>query len=107
MLKGCGPARPVNSPLSTARRAWTLAWGQSLRLARVRFLIWPASRQVSRRRMAGRELRLGTRSTNMDTLYHTLLVLSSTHPLFTWIQPNGHKSHFPLLNRLPIYDFEL
>ena len=53
--------------LSSLRRASTLAGGQAERLARVRLRTLGPSRQPSRRRTAGGELRLGTTSTYMGT----------------------------------------
>ena len=54
-------------PLSTRRRDSTFSAGQSVRLASVRLRTRPPSRQPSRSRTAGRELRLGTVSTYMGT----------------------------------------
>ena len=62
-------SRPTRgSFLSTRRRASTLAFGHLERLAKVRFLTLPPSRQPSRRRMAGGELRLGTISIYMGMI---------------------------------------
>ena len=62
-------SRPTNgSFLSTRRRASTFAFGHLERLARVRFLTLPPSRQPSRSRMAGGELRLGTVSMYMGMM---------------------------------------
>ncbi len=54
-------------PLRTRRRESTFSAGQSVRLASVRLRTRSPSRQPSRRRTAGRELRLGTVSTYMGT----------------------------------------
>ena len=56
---------------SSLRRVSTLAGGQEERLARVRLRTRLPSRQPSRRRTAGGELRFGTMSTYMGTLYTT------------------------------------
>ena len=62
-------SRPTSgSFLSTRRRASIFLRGPLGRLARVRFLTLPFSRQPSRKRMAGGELRLGTVSTYMGTM---------------------------------------
>src|SRR5436305_8445343 len=49
-------------PFSSVRKPSTRGVGQSDRLAKVRFLTRPLSRKLSRNRMAGGELRLGTAS---------------------------------------------
>ena len=54
-----------SQPSKTARRASTLAGGQWERLAMVRLWTLPFSRKLSRRRIAGGELRLGTTATYM------------------------------------------
>ncbi len=56
-------------PLSRHRKPSTRADGHFARLARVRFLTLPPSRQDSRSRMAGGEDRLGTDSIYMATHY--------------------------------------
>src|SRR5436305_13258771 len=52
-------------PFSSVRKPSTRGVGQSDRLAKVRFLTRPLSRKLSRNRMAGGELRLGTASIYM------------------------------------------
>jgi hypothetical protein len=59
--------RRWTAPLERERCASILWSGQSLRLARVRFLTLPASRYGLRNKTAGGELRLGTRSMYMAT----------------------------------------
>jgi hypothetical protein len=54
-----------DTPFSRVRKPSTRAMGQSERLARVRFLTRPLSRKLSRNRIAGGELRLGTDSIYM------------------------------------------
>ena len=69
----CGSARRMaipssataTPPFSRVRNPSTRVVGQSDRLARVRFLTRPFSRKLSRNRMAGGELRLGTDSIYM------------------------------------------
>jgi len=61
-------SRPTSgSSLRSRRRVSTLPLGHLERLARVRFLTLPFSRQPSRSRMAGGEFRLGTVSIYMAT----------------------------------------
>ena len=61
-------SRPtIGSSLSSRRRESIFPLGHLERLARVRFLTLPFSRQPSRRRMAGGEFRLGTVSMYMAT----------------------------------------
>ena len=67
-------SRPTSgSSLSSRRRMSILPLGHLERLARVRFLTLPFSRQPSRRRMAGGEFRLGTVS-----MYMGIIVLDSS-----------------------------
>ena len=62
-------SRPTSgSSLSSRRRVSIFPLGHLERLARVRFLTLPFSRQPSRRRMAGGEFRMGTVSMYMATM---------------------------------------
>ena len=62
-------SRPTSgSSLSSRRRESIFPLGHLERLARVRFLTLPFSRQPSRRRMAGGEFRMGTVSMYMATM---------------------------------------
>src|SRR5436853_7169144 len=61
------------SSRSTRRKVLILSGGQSERLATVRLRVFWPSRQASRRRTAGGELRLGTTSMYMGALDHTNL----------------------------------
>ena len=70
--------------LSTRRRASILAGGHLERLAMVRFLTFPPSRQPSRRRMAGGELRLGTVSMYMVTDLPDISCNVQRNILVTW-----------------------
>src|SRR5580693_5733910 len=63
--------------LSTLRSASMRASDHSVRLAKVRLRIFLPSRQPSRSKAAGRELRFGTISIYMATQYHLLIALSS------------------------------
>ncbi len=58
------------SPRSTRRSASTFASGQSDRLASVRVLTLPPSRQLSRKSTAGGDERFGTRVTYMNHIDH-------------------------------------
>src|SRR5436305_5212553 len=64
--RSCGETR--GSSCSRRRKASIFSLGQSERLAKVRWLVFLPSRQPSRRRMAGGELRLGTTAIYMRTL---------------------------------------
>ena len=57
------------TPDNAIRSASILSWGQSERLASVRFLTFLPSRHPSRSKTAGREFRLGTVSMYMGTIY--------------------------------------
>src|SRR5215831_20344039 len=61
-------AATATPPFSSVRKPSTSWVGQVERLARVRFLTRPSSRKLSRNRMAGGELRLGTDSMYMASL---------------------------------------
>src|SRR5256884_1703133 len=64
--RSCGETR--GSSCSRRRKASIFSLGQSERLAKVRWRVFLPSRQPSRRRMAGGELRLGTTAIYMRTL---------------------------------------
>src|SRR5205807_2556049 len=61
----------------TRRKVSILSGGQSERLATVRLRVFWPSRQASRRRTAGGELRLGTTSMYMGALDHNNYTMSS------------------------------
>src|ERR1700693_4856994 len=65
MAMASSPGGTTVPPLSSARTPSTIAAGHSLRLRSVRFLTLPPTRKLSRSRMAGGELRLGTASMYM------------------------------------------
>src|SRR5207248_6931236 len=72
------------------RKASIFCWGQWERLAKVRLRVFEPSRQPSRRRTAGGELRLGTVSMYMGTLYtnnkpNTMITIQ-----FTWEHCGAH-----------------
>src|SRR5260370_12572383 len=73
--RSCGETRGSSS--STRRKVSILSGGQSERLATVRLRVFWPSRQASRRRTAGGELRLGTTSMYMGALDHNNYTLSS------------------------------
>src|SRR5438034_457971 len=73
--RSCGETR--GSSRSTRRKVSILSGGQSERLATVRLRVFWPSRQASRRRTAGGELRLGTTSMYMGALDHNNYTLSS------------------------------
>src|SRR5207244_6240212 len=75
--RSCGETR--GSSRSTRRKVSILSGGQSERLATVRLRVFWPSRQASRRRTAGGELRLGTTSMYMGALDHNNYALSSTN----------------------------
>src|SRR6059058_2353853 len=64
--RSCGETR--GSSCSRRRKASIFSLGQSERLAKVRWRVFLPSRQPSRRRMAGGELRIGTTAIYMRTL---------------------------------------
>lgn len=66
IVKGASPGGSAVPPFSRMRSPSTRSAGQFVRLRSVRFLTLPPSRQVSRKRTAGGELRLGTVSMNME-----------------------------------------
>src|ERR1700730_15642849 len=106
MLKPGGGPSNWKLPLSTARSASIWAAGQSVRLARVRLRVRRPSRQPSRRRIAGRELRLGTVSMYMAAKYHIQPTISSRQNAFTWEPFPALKNAFPFYNRGLMLDFE-
>ncbi len=62
-----GAAGAPTRPRRTSRKASTRSRDQPLRFASVRFLTWPCSRKLSRRRIAGGEERLGIVAMYMPT----------------------------------------
>src|SRR6266478_371409 len=64
------------SSRSKRRKVSIFSGGQSERLAKVRLRVLSPSRQPSRRRMAGGELRLGTVSMYMGAIMHNLYAQS-------------------------------
>src|ERR1700730_7048464 len=107
MLKPGGGPSNWKLPLSTARSASTWAAGQSVRLARVRLRVRRPSRQPSRRRMAGRELRFGH---GLDIHGRILSYLTRHDKIlrqFTWEHIRSHKDPFPFHNRRLMLDLDL
>src|SRR5262249_62390699 len=80
------------SPLRTCRKASICVAGQCERLAMVRLRTLPCSRKLSRRRMAGGELRLGTTATYMSTRWHKLYLMSSIKSHITCLHNNGQNA---------------
>src|SRR5438034_143766 len=95
--RSCGETR--GSSRSTRRKVSILSGGQSERVATVRLRVcWP-SRQASRRRTAGGELRLGTTSMYMGALDHNNYTLSSINMInymgAYWRSRDGTMHTFP------------
>src|SRR5438105_15481764 len=95
--RSCGETR--GSSRSTRRKVSILSGGQSERLATVRLRVFWPSRQASRRRTAGGELRLGTTSMYMGALDHNNYALSSTNMInymgAYWRSRDGTMHTFP------------
>src|SRR6266480_620039 len=95
--RSCGETR--GSSRSTRRKVSILSGGQSERLATVRLRVFWPSRQASRRRTAGGELRLGTTSMYMGALDHNNYALSSINLInymgAYWGSPDGTMHTFP------------
>src|SRR5438132_5468823 len=95
--RSCGETR--GSSRSTRRKVSILSGGQSERLATVRLRVFWPSRQASRRRTAGGELRLGTTSMYMGALDHNNYALSSTNMInymgVYWRSRDGTMHTFP------------
>src|SRR5437016_1928271 len=95
--RSCGETR--GSSRSTRRKVSILSGGQSERLATVRLRVFWPSRQASRRRTAGGELRLGTASMYMGALDHNDYALSSTNMInymgAYWRSRDGTMHTFP------------
>src|SRR5437879_9941471 len=88
--RSCGETR--GSSRSTRRKVSILSGGQSERLATVRLRVFWPSRQASRRRTAGGELRLGTTSMYMGALDHNNYALSSIN-LINYMGAYGRSRH--------------
>src|SRR5882762_3439615 len=86
------------SPRNTRPRASIADSGRLLRLAMVRLMVFLPSRRDSRRRMAGGELRLGTRSIYMGadgiTLHPSMQAQMYRYLHATWAP--CHKRNSPL-----------
>src|SRR5437016_2398336 len=95
--RSCGETR--GSSRSTRRKVSILSGGQSERLATVRLRVFWPSRQASRRRTAGGELRLGTTSMYMGALDHNNYTLSSINLIkymgAYWRSRDGTMHTFP------------
>src|SRR5438445_8646946 len=95
--RSCGETR--GSSRSTRRKVSILSGGQSERLATVRLRVFWPSRQASRRRTAGGELRLGTTSMYMGALDHNNYTLSSINLIKYmggyWRSRDGTMHTFP------------
>src|SRR5207249_1213152 len=95
--RSCGETR--GSSRSTRRKVSILSGGQSERLATVRLRVFWPSRQASRRRTAGGELRLGTTSMYMGALDHNNYILSSINMInymgAYWRSRDGTMHTFP------------
>src|SRR5438552_18452028 len=95
--RSCGETR--GSSRSTRRKVSILSGGQSERLATVRLRVFWPSRQASRRRTAGGELRLGTTSMYMGALDHNNYTLSSINMInymgAYWRSRDGTMHTFP------------
>src|SRR5205809_4774514 len=95
--RSCGETR--GSSRSTRRKVSILSGGQSERLATVRLRVFWPSRQASRRRTAGGELRLGTTSMYMGALDHNNYTLSSIYLInymgAYWRSRDGTMHTFP------------
>src|SRR6266576_1366217 len=95
--RSCGETR--GSSRSTRRKVSILSGGQSERLATVRLRVFWPSRQASRRRTAGGELRLGTTSMYMGALDHNNYTLSSINMInymgASWRSRDGTMHTFP------------
>src|SRR5205809_1007675 len=95
--RSCGETR--GSSRSTRRKVSILSGGQSERLATVRLRVFWPSRQASRRRTAGGELRLGTTSMYMGALDHNTYTLSSIYMInymgAYWRSRDGTMHTFP------------
>src|SRR5438309_7694961 len=95
--RSCGETR--GSSRSTRRKVSILSGGQSERLATMRLRVFWPSRQASRRRTAGGELRLGTASMYMGALDHNNYALSSTNMInymgAYWRSRDGTMHTFP------------
>ena len=71
------------SSCSKRRKVSIFSWGQSERLAKVRWRVLLPSRQPSRRRMAGGGCRSGTTAMYMRTYNYKYTMMSSTIMLIT------------------------
>src|SRR5437660_7572077 len=95
--RSCGETR--GSSRSTRRKGSILPGAQSERLATVRLRVFWPSRQASRRRTAGGELRLGTTSMYMGALDHNNYTLSSINLIkymgAYWRSRDGTMHTFP------------
>src|SRR5437016_4755672 len=95
--RSCGETR--GSSRSTRRKVSILSGGQSERLATERLRVFWPSRQASRRRTAGGELRLGTTSMYMGALDHNNYTLSSINLIkymgAYWRSRDGTMHTFP------------
>src|SRR4029450_9012135 len=75
MSKASWSCATAIAPCNRVWRPWTGSDGHLERLARVRLRTLPPSRKDSRSKIAGGELRLGTRSIYMNTKYTNILCI--------------------------------